>query len=396
MKFSDNPLTSNQNENLITPQQQTNQQNVYVNQFFVENSNKPSNNKYIITFLYYGILVPSLVIILLLVSIIPVTVIESLDLVIKLISIIPGVIVSFLMLIFSYNKLEITKKNDKIIIKVINFLCFPIKIIKIYTENFNFNFNTITDFESYSQKTTFTIMNDYKNLVDIDLDTSNIKKKPAIFYYTFNNLRNIRDAQNRYTSDLFNLIGERKYTNNFSSKKYMKFSDHLFVYHFRKPAMFSKIDIIMLIICLISNCYIIIAVFNYLHEKSYLGVYIFVIFNIIIFIIYKCLKHCLEKIYRIDFIYSRDFDRIFIGIVKYNETSYINTFEFQMINIDKFILEKIDIDNYNLMAIFKDNGKQLICNIKKSKENLQDLAYFLNERLIKNKEMNVATTNEEI
>ena len=56
------------------------------------------------------------------------------------------------------------------------------------------------------------------------------------------------------------------------------------------------------------------------------------------YIIYKLSKKFFDNIYRIDCIFSRNFDRIFIGLVKYTKTSYANTFEFQMNNIDRFIL----------------------------------------------------------
>ena len=55
----------------------------------------------------------------------------------------------------------------------------------------------------------------------------------------------------------------------------------------------------------------------------------------------------------IDIIYSKNFDRMFIGLVKYTKTSYVNIFEFQMNNINRFILENIGHDNYNLKVILK-------------------------------------------
>ena len=46
------------------------------------------------------------------------------------------------------------------------------------------------------------------------------------------------------------------------------------------------------------------------------------------------------------------------------------------------------------IAIFKNNERQLICNIKRARYSLGDLAFFINERLIKNKEnLDVVTTN---
>ena len=128
-----------------------------------------------------------------------------------------------------------------------------------------------------------------------------------------------------------------------------------------------------------------------------IGVLLLFIPNIILYKIYKYLKVKKENIFRIDCIYSKDFDRIFIGIVKYTKTSYVNTFEFQMNNIDKFILERLSSENFNLKVIFKNNKSQMICNINKNQEELEGLAYLLNERLINNtNEMNTIGNDNQI
>ena len=403
---------SNQNENLIKPHQENTQQRMNVNQFFIESENISSNNnKFILTFLAYRIIVPIFVIIFLSASIIPVVLIE-LKSDIQILSIILGVIISLLIIIFSNNKLEIIKdiSNNKIIIKEINFLCFPKKIINIDLENFHFYFEKK---QSYGQdgispeSIETTIINDYKNLVDIDLDKSAIKQKPAKFFYTYDNITNRTNAEDRYTLELNNFIGKssenyenplffninnymNKNTNsrNFSYElsKYMKFSEHLFTYHFHSPKIFSCIGVTLFVFSFISNLFVVpsIHIFLFVFQKLY-GIYIFVVWNIILYIIYKCLKTCFDKIYRMDCIFSRDFDRIFIGLVKYNQKSYINTFEYEINNIDRFLLEKIGNKNYNLMVVFKDDQRLLICNIKKSKEDLEGLAFLLNERIFKNK-----------
>ena len=60
-----------------------------------------------------------------------------------------------------------------------------------------------------------------------------------------------------------------------------------------------------------------------------------------------------------------------------------------MNNIERFILEKEGTEEYNLKVIFKNNESQEICNIKnKRQEDLEGLAYLLNERLIKNTNKN--------
>ena len=418
---------SNQNENLIKPQQQNNQQNIDVNKFFVESEDKPLDNTFILTFLLYRILVPCLIIFILGGSIIPVSIIKNVKLYIKLLSIMSGVIVSFVLLIFSMNKLEIIKdkSNNKIIVKVINFLCFPIKIIKIDYDNFHFYFKKIIkqDSEGSTESILFTIINDYQNLVDIDLDTSNIKQKPAKFFYRFDNVRHIRNAERQYTSDLNNFLGlSDNYSNplffnvrNYMKKitiekqfflgenlsQYMKFSEHLFTYHFCCPSNFTCVDFAMFSIAITLNLIAIFAVFSLFFTQEnpfkYFGIYFFVISNIILYIIYKCLKMHFEQIYRIDCIFSRNFDRMFIGLVKYTKTSYINTFEFQINNIEQFILERISSENYNLKVVFKNKEKHLICNIKRNQAQLEGLAYLLNERLINNNDdLNTISNNEKL
>ena len=433
MIYSSTPYTenSNQNENLLSiqQQQQNNQQPINAKQFFVENEDNSSENKFILTFLYYRILVPIFIFAFLIFTNVPVSVIPNIKIYMNIFSRAIGIIASLILLIISNNKLEIIKdkSNNKIIIKVVNFLCFPKKIIKIDMENFHFYFKKILDQGSKGgtrELIRFRIINDFKNLVDIDLDESNIKKKPTKFYYTFNNIRNIRNAENQYTSDFNKFLGissnnyenplffninkymkSKYYTTHISFfgeilSNYMKFSDHFFTYHFRTPTKCTNLDIIMIAVIIFANVFGIIGIFisiiNEDKDMKYFGIYSFVIINVLIFIIYKCLKLCLEKIYRIDCIFSKNFDRIFIGLVKYNETSYVNTFEFQMNNIDRFILERAGTQSYNLKAVFKTGEKQLICNIKRSEKDLEGLAYLLNERLIKNADdINVVTNKEE-
>ena len=116
-----------------------------------------------------------------------------------------------------------------------------------------------------------------------------------------------------------------------------------------------------------------------------IGVNVFPIVNVILYILYKIFKYCFDNIYRIDCIYSKNFDRVFIGLVKYTKTKYINTFEYQMNNISRFILEKegnSSQTNFNLKVVFKNNETQQICTIKnKTQDKLEGLAYLFNERL---------------
>jgi len=49
-----------------------------------------------------------------------------------------------------------------------------------------------------------------------------------------------------------------------------------------------------------------------------------------------------------------------IGLVKYNQKEYINTFEYQKDNISNFILEEEDYKKsyFNLKVVFKNNKSQ--------------------------------------
>ena len=88
-----------------------------------------------------------------------------------------------------------------------------------------------------------------------------------------------------------------------------------------------------------------------------IGVITFPIVDIILFILYIIFKYCFDNIYRIDCIYSKNFDRVFIGLVKYTKKKYINTFEYQMNNINRFILERggnSSQTNFNLKVVFKN------------------------------------------
>ena len=261
------------------------------------------------------------------------------------------------------------------------------------------------------------IINDYKNFINSDLDASNLKKKPAKFYYSFNNVCQGKYNKDQLTADLNNFIGLNAYyenpiffkIENYMNKSenindlpgdhpsiYMKFYEHIFTYHLYSNIEYLIISIFTLI-SIPSFC-IFFAISSIKKDFSYITfAYFIILFSIIIlYIIYKCLKSCYEKISRIDCIYSKDFDRIFIGLVKYTENSYVNTFEFEMNNIDRFILEDQGIKKSNLKVIFKNNEIQHICTIRKrNNENLEGLTYLLNERLIDNTDnINAINFNE--
>ena len=172
--------------------------------------------------------------------------------------------------------------------------------------------------------------------------------------------------------------------------RYVKFSDNFFTYYLKDPYITNKFNRRFKFITIMTNVvFIVLGIFIIIYfiediALIIVGSLLIVIPNILLYIIYKCIKTIKENIFRIDIIYTSDFDRIFIGLVKYTETSYVNTFEFQINNINKFILESLGNNNCNLKVIFTNNDSQLICNIKKNQQELEGLVYILNERLINN------------
>ena len=268
------------------------------------------------------------------------------------------------------------------------------------------------DAESYNKYTSLLIFNDYKNLVDIDLDKSNIKQKPAKFLYSFNNIYlGINDSA-QYTQILNNFIGNDRnqfyFTNYLDIKnyygssdqtstlrQYMVFSDHFFTYHLKAPLSTSCSGICFIIIACFINLCTISAAIAILVNKSYkthvkIVVVIFIPIGIIIvFILDKIFKYCFGDVFRIDCIYSNNFDRLFIGLVKPNKTKYVNTFEYKMDDISRFILER-EGNNYKLKVVFKNNETQEIYTIKKkTKQELARLGFLLNERLNINTNNNI-------
>ena len=115
-----------------------------------------------------------------------------------------------------------------------------------------------------------------------------------------------------------------------------------------------------------------------------------VLFHLLVYFLYKCCKSSKENVLRIDFIYSKDFERIFIGVVKYTETKYIKTFELQKNDINKFIYERVGDINFNLAVLLKNDKLHQICTLKKQREDeLEGLICFLNGEFIGHTNHNV-------
>ena len=306
-----------------------------------------------------------------------------------------GIIIPLLMLIISNYKLTIKKDiiNNTVQIKLLNFMCFPklkfdchIKDISFSTQSFRRN-----DSDT-SRNCVLIIYNSNKNY--LELNENKIKTKPVNFYYYYDDIayeeneteNAFRDRINRFICPEYN-YSENDF--NYESKNKEVVPNRLFIHNLIGLNEMTCFDIFILFITSFLNyiglCYLL---FRFIEEKEFnsniMVIYYIPTYNIILYIIYKCFKKFKENVVRIDCMYSKNFDKIFIGLVKYTKTSYAKTFEYEINNIEKFTLIK-EGKNFNLKVELKKKGIEHIYTIKKrTEEDLEELISFLNRRLINN------------
>ena len=328
------------------------------------------------------------------------------------------IVLSLDILIFTTSKIVLVKDTKKLLIKVMNHLGLPKMKIILKLKNIHFFFRKENDNENKNEERHIDklfIINHY-NLKSIDLDNSTIKQKPAELLYSFSNVmirkynkRQIievlndfvgssRDYKNPLLFDINTYIKDKtKKLDNLQKRKFMKFSRHFFVYYLGydiNDSDYGCFDFFIIAVGVHIDLFLIIPLVMILLNISeednrikitLLFIMIITLVNIILYILYKCLKLKIKDLFRIDCIYSKKFDRIFIGLVNFNKIKYY-TFEYQMNNINRFIYEKEENSNKNsfhLKVVFKNNDFQQICTLKDQSENeLEGLISLLNKRLI--------------
>lgn len=86
-----------------------------------------------------------------------------------------------------------------------------------------------------------------------------------------------------------------------------------------------------------------------------------------------------------DFIYSNNFDKLFIGLLNYNEKKYAKTFSLNINSIEKFIINpyKKSTNRFILKLIYKNKETVDICTLFEELSKLEPLLYILNEKIDK-------------
>ena len=323
-------------------------------------------------------------------------------------------------------KMEITKDkiNNKIYIKMKNFLLMNKLSLSFNQGNIYFHIKKIEEEEYISTK--LYIINNFNNLENVDLENSNnIKIKPEKLIYDFENISSNDLTENKlnefvgspenYENPLtfdITLYKENQRNNlNNTLKKYnfinrcMKLKDNFYTIYFNyTPKSLNNHTHFLISILYNIPLFVIGVIVFFCVEGDIIGkssAFIFIlIINIFEFLFYKCKKLCSKKDNsRIDFIYSKDFEKIFIGIVDYNEKSYITNFNFYNKEIDKFLFlasegGKFFIrDFYSLFIKLNNGNKVKLCTIQSNNADIEGITYLLNEKLYNNNINNDLTHN---
>ena len=393
-------------ENFLNNEQINNQNNSKkeVDQFFIEENNQDNRKSkrtstFTVVFLKYRILVTLGVLTFLGSFIIPSVVIgeEMIDKFLKITFISFGIILSLVIMILSNNKITIKKdiESNMVQVKLLNYLCFPKLKFDCHIKDISFSTTQLSSYDAetgtYSESYSLSIYNSNKNY--ILLNENKIKTKPVNFYYYFNNINvGICQSESQFRYKINNFIssgGNSTIDFNYKSRNIEVVSNRFFTHNLRDSHGRTCFDIFIIVIAIIFNIGIFSGVIILLINKKefnsrIIGICTIPAFNIILYIIYKCIKKIKENVIRIDCMYSKNLDQIFIGLVKYTKTSYVNTFEYEINNIERFTLNKQG-NNFNLKVELKNKEIQQIYTIKnRDKEDLEELAMFLNKPLINN------------
>ena len=309
-----------------------------------------------------------------------------------------------LVLILLNTKIHITKEEFNNILKVQRINSFK---CAISTMTFNLK-NIIMDVISYqfhSKRRTSTIealaiVNTFKDMSEIDLDTSTIKDKPVKLYHIidripkktydkeslskflgispeFENplLFNINQYMGKPNEELLKL-------ENYNLSKYMKMSEHFYTFYFEQSCFFSHFMNLSFPL-FFEFIYLLITSILF-SEMPTIGKIIVIIIDIITIILLLYVFYLFFKVYlRMDIIFSKNFDKLFIALLNRKGSSYKKTFIFDINLIDKFILQPYKDSNKKsfLKVVYKDKNIEELLRIDEYRNNLDGLLFILNQKL---------------
>ena len=240
------------------------------------------------------------------------------------------------------DRLEIIKdiSNNKIIVNRKNIFSRVVKKITISKDNIHFY---CTNYSNYIEETNyFFIINNFKDLYDIDLNTSEIKLKPAVLFYSLKNYIPKIDLKS-----LYDFLGCKLYENPFFFDV-----DYYMKNNLKYPHPYGSLKRLMKI-------------------NSHFLTYFYILPN------HNALKT--DIISRIDFIYSKNYEELFIGLVNLKNTSYVNTFDIDLTKVDE--ITSIDEPRRFAIVFSLKNGEKInIYGFTRIEQiNKDDLLFLLKE-----------------
>ena len=313
------------------------------------------------------------------------------------------------------NQTELIKniQNNTFEIKFLNYCSEPLYIDIISLNNVYFqpvSYSTKSEEEGISYTYGLIIVNTSINKSTIDLDKSEIKKPKKIAYLlddvlSFNELYNFVGCEQKQNNQIFINVQEYmgiNYKENFSEKKYkynidiyLKISENFFSFYLET----HKINTCALVyteICSVIVSFIIISIIFANNFDMYIKIIVlisFIIVFILINLLYVChlINHRNKDIKRIDIVFSINFDKVFFGLVNYNEEEYLDTFLFDKISIGYFY----DTDDKKLIVQFKDGKFQTIIkfNDKEPLSSIKGIIFILKKKFMNKDEKNTNNDN---
>ena len=164
------------------------------------------------------------------------------------------------------------------------------------------------------------------------------EKKPNIILNRFED----NNYENPLLFDIEKYMGKKKDTLSYGKsrlpKPLMKFGEHFFTLYLVDPIKEQgyNSEVAIYNILYFNIPFFIYSFYQCFNNDNYILILPCIIAPIVIYLLIASCFKCCSKDTRIDFIYSKNFERIFIGVVNYKLNGYSKTFEYQTDEIDRF------------------------------------------------------------
>ena len=176
---------------------------------------------------------------------------------------------------------------------------------------------------------------------------------------------------------------------------YLKISENFFSFYLETHKI-NTCALVFTEICSVIVSFITISIIFANNFDMYIKIIVlisFIIVFVLINLLYVCflINHRNKDIKRIDIVFSINFDKVFFGLVNYNEEEYLDTFLFDKISIGYFY----DTHDKKLIVSFKDGKFQTIIkfNDKEPLSSIKGIIFILKKKFMNKDEKNTNNDN---